>query len=324
MIAVIGTGGTISAAAESRDAPTMPRLSADELVASLGLELPRVQSLDLCREMSSALSCGHLLRLAATIGELAEAGTHGIVVTQGTATLSETAYLLDLLLGASIPVAITGAMRPATDLTPDGPANLRDALLFVHAADGHRRGVYVIVNGEIHHPRDVLKLNGASAAGFASPGVGALGYVDGGTVIVRRERPSRTRRFGGLERRVELVTASFDARPLLLEALERSDTIGVVVSGFPGRGTVPPSWVDPIRRLVASGRVVVFAVPSLQGRVVAKDGGIGSARQLREFGVIMAGDLAPTKARSLLMAALSETTEPDAVDEIFREELAEQ
>jgi L-asparaginase len=324
MITVIATGGTIASAASRREDPTMPRLGAHELVVSLGLDLPRVETLDLCCVMSSALTAEHLLRLSATIHELAMAGTSAVVVTQGTATLPETSYLVDLLLGASIPVAMTGAMRPATDLTPDGPANLRDAIIFADASAGRRRGVYVVVDGEIHHPRDVLKLNGASAAGFASPGFGALGVVDAGAVIVRRERPLRSRRFAGLERRVELVTATFDASTLLLEAVERSDTVGVVVSGFPGRGTVPPSWVAPIGRLVESGRVVVFAVPNLQGRVVPKDGGDGSARQLAELGVVMAGDLAPAKARCLLMAALYESMEAPKVDEIFRQELAEQ
>ena len=324
-IAVIGTGGTIASTTSVNRAYALPDLSPQEILAQVGDLDYDVETVDLFHEGSSALTTAHVLGVVAEVRKRVADGCDAVVITQGTATLPETAYLYDLLLGDEALVAITGAMRPASDLSPDGPVNLRDALLFVAQSVGARRGVHVVMNGEVHAPIDVLKLHGASPAGFVSPGVGVLGWVDAGEVRMRRERGRRAKSLAGLVNHVELVAAALDASTLQLDCLASDETsAGLVIAGFPGRGAVPPSWMPAVRKYIASGRPLVFAVSSLTGRALPRHGPAGTTRELAEEGAIVAGDLAPIKARCLLMALLSETRDVSALRTLVDDELGTQ
>lgn len=320
MIAVIGTGGTISSTAEVEGGAAVPRLDVAALLERAKLPQDGLRMVDFATKMSSALTVDDALGLAAQVEAAIADGADAVVITQGTATLAESAYLLDLLLGDVAPVAMTGAMVPASEIGTDGPANLRDALLFAEASRGHRRGVYVIAGGEVHSPARVMKHNGASVAGFVSYGQGPLGRVDGGELVMRLERPARTERFAGLEPGVEIVTAGLGSSTVFLEAAAAARLPGLVIAGFAGRGTVPPSWVPPLSDYVAAGGIAVFTAQSPVGRVVARHGKEGSARDLAERGVIMGGDLAPTKARCLLMAVLARTRDVGEVERAVRME----
>jgi len=323
-VTVIGTGGTIASTTTEDRTFALPELKPEEILSSLGSLRGKVDvaTVDLFHEGSSALTRQHVLQLALRIHNEFDNGSEAVIVTQGTATLPDTSYLLDLLLGDCPPVVCTGAMRNASDLSPDGPVNLRDALIFTADAVSRRRGVYVIMNGEVHAPIDVLKFFGASPAGFVSPGVGVLGWVDAEQVRMRRERRPRPRPYAGLAERVELIVTYFDAGTLLIRTIaETQEVTGLVVGGFPGRGAVPPSWVEPIGKYLDSGRPLLFTVMSLTGRALPKHGPVGATRQLHEMGAIIGGDLAPTKARCLLMAILSETSDRAEIAKLIDWEL---
>lgn len=324
-IAVVGTGGTIASTTTVTRSYALPDLGPAEILAQVGQLDYDVETVDLFHEGSSALTTEHVQGVVAEVRRRVADGCDAVVITQGTATLPETAYLYDLLLGDEALVAITGAMRPASDLSPDGPVNLRDALLFVAQSVGARRGVHVIMNGEVHAPVDVLKLHGASPAGFVSPGVGVLGWVDAGEVRMRRERRRRTQSISGLVKRVELLAAALDASTLQIDFLASDQTsAGLVIAGFPGRGAVPPSWMPAVRKYVASGRPLVFTVTSLTGRALPRHGPEGTTRELAEAGAIVAGDLAPIKARCLLMALLSETRDVEVIRTLVDDEMRTQ
>jgi len=321
-VAVVGTGGTIASTTRKDRDIAYPEVEVSDLIKAAGPAQADVVAIDLLHEGSNALTLEHVAQVAEAVRKLFADGMDAVVITQGTATLSETSYMYDLLLGDCPPVVCTGAMRPVSDLSPDGPINLRDSLLFALASADSRRGVYVVMDGAVHAPVDVLKVDGARSAAFASPGVGVLGWIDAEEVRIRRERRVRTDVFPGLDPGVELLTATLDAGPVLVDCVADSgDVTGLVIAGFPGRGAVPPQWLDPIERYLKSGRPMVFSTHSL-GRVLPKHGEKATARHLRDMGAIMGGDLAPVKARCLLMAILSRTRQPSEVEDLVAEELS--
>ena len=321
-VAVIGTGGTIASTTTSDRDIAFPELQVEEILEAAGTTDTDVVSVDLLHEGSNALTLHHVQEVVSAVKRQFEEGADAAVITQGTATLPETSYLYDLLLGDSPPVVCTGAMRPMSDLSPDGPINLRDSLQFASASVGARQGVYVVMDGGVHAPVDLVKVDGTRSAGFASPGVGVLGWIDAGEVRIRRERRVRQEPFPGIESGVELLTATLDASPVLIECVASSPEVsGLVISGFPGRGAVPPAWLDAIEMYVGSGRPLVFTVPSV-GRVLPKHGEKATARHLLDLGAIMGGDLFPIKARCLLMAILSRTPDLGEIESLIKEELS--
>lgn len=277
-VSVIGTGGTIASTTVPGRDIALPELTPADVLSRFDLPDVTVTPIDLLHHGSNTLTVDHLLTVVKEVRVQFAAGADAVVITQGTATLPETSYLYDLLLGDCPPVVCTGAMRPMSDLAPDGPGNLRDSLAFAVASVDVRRGVYVVIDGGIHAPIDVLKLHGATSAGFESPGVGVLGWIDYGQVRIRRERRVRRRTFDGLVREVELLYAAFDASPTVVDCIQRSEEVrGLVVAGFPGRGAVSSDWMEPLTRYLGSGRPLLFTVPSLTGRVVAKHGAKATA-----------------------------------------------
>ncbi|TXS14252.1 asparaginase, partial [Streptomyces sp. adm13(2018)] len=169
-VTVFTLGGTISA--RGGDAA---RMSGREVLAELGGDHDIVLH-DFRRVPSSTLTHADLAALAAEIRTTVAAGS-GAVVVQGTDTLEETAFLLDLLCTTERPVVVTGAMRRPDLPGADGPANLAAALAV--AADPACRdlGVLVVMADEIHAARHARKTHTTSVATFASPGTGPLGHV---------------------------------------------------------------------------------------------------------------------------------------------------
>lgn len=324
-IVIVGTGGTIASTTRPERNVALPELTPNDVLGVLKGHHAADDVIveDMFHLGSHALDASHIDGVVAQLQRHFEDGVEGAVITQGTASLPETAYLYDLRLGDCPPVVVTGAMRTHSDLSPDGPVNLRDSLLFVRESADARRGAYVVANGEVHAPIDVQKVNGASPAGFASPGVGVLGWVDAENVRMRRERRERARSFPGIDTAVDLVYVSVAARPTVIECLAAEEQgHGLVLGGFPGRGAVPPSWMPSVRAYLQTGRPVVFTVTSQMGIAYPKHGPDGTARDLANAGVIMGGDLGPRKARCLLMAALSETTAKADLTRIFETELS--
>ena len=190
-ICILTTGGTIAGAAARSDALTGYRagaLSAGELLAAVpeiadvcAIDSEEVSAID-SKDMTEAV----WLHLAARIEAALAAGAAGVVVTHGTDTLEETAYFLQLVVKSENPVVLTGAMRPATALSADGPLNLLDAVRLAASPKAHGQGALVVLNGEIHSARDIQKVHTTAVQAFVSPDVGALGRMEDGTPHFRR------------------------------------------------------------------------------------------------------------------------------------------
>lgn len=304
-------------------AGVVPALSAAQLVeavpglAEAGIE---VEVVDFRRLPSASLGFADLLELAGRIGgRLARGGVDGVVVVQGTDTLEETAYLLDLFHTASVPIVVTGAMRNPTLAGADGPANLLAAVRTAAHPASRGRGVLVVLADQIHAAGRVRKTHTTSVCAFASPDSGPLGLLTEGVpgflwgpvdrfaldLAAVRARPS-----------VPLVTVVLGDDGLLLRGLAgRAD--GLVVAGA-GGGHVPRGLVSVLGDL--AGRMPVVLASRVGGGPVlgATYAYPGSERDLLERGLVSAGFLDPFKARVLLWALLACGADRDAVVSAFR------
>jgi L-asparaginase len=254
------------------------------------------------------------LALAARVGEqLRRDDVDGVVVTHGTDTMEETAYLLDRTLAGEKPAVLTGAQRTADMPDADGPRNLRDAIAVAADPASRGRGALLCFAGEVHAAREVRKVHTSALAAFASPGYGPAGHVDGGRARFRR-RP---------ERRPPLVPAGAEApRVDLLRLHAGSDGRFVrhaaetgaraIVLEATGRGNANERVVDAVREAIASGVPVVVCSRCAEGRVEPLYGR-GGGRDLEDAGALFAGDLAGPKARVLLQLAFSAGADPATV-----------
>ncbi|MFE3069614.1 asparaginase [Streptomyces sp. NPDC059247] len=298
-VTVFTLGGTISA--RGGDAS---RMSGREVLDGLGGGHDVVLR-DFRRVPSSSLTHADLAALAAEVRDTVADGS-GAVVVQGTDTLEETAFLLDLLCTTERPVVVTGAMRRPDLPGADGPANLAAALAVAADPACRNLGVLVVLADEIHAARFVRKTHTTSVATFASPGAGPLGVVvEGGPRLLLRPAVPSTPHPLTLDPavRVALVTLSQGDRGELLEAVDDRFQ-GLVVAAF-GAGHVPGWLVEPLADLAT--RVPVVLASRTGGGTTLTDTyrGPGSEYDLLHRGLIPAGPLDPAKARVLLHALLS-------------------
>ncbi|MDF3289071.1 asparaginase [Streptomyces silvisoli] len=314
-VAVLTLGGTIAMTADPSTGAVRPALSARQLLdtvpglTALGVSL-RVR--DIRNLPGASLSLADLDGLHTAIEAESADGADGVVVVQGTDTIEETAFYLDLLHRSDIPVVVTGALRNPTQPGPDGPANLYAAVVAASSARLRGAGCVVVLGDEIHAARTVTKAHSTSPAAFTSPGSGPLGLVAEGRVWSHHGLPYRTsaRLTGDVVRdgvRVLLHTVTLGDDGLALELLldgAADRCHGLVVAGF-GVGHVPEAAVAPLERLAARIPVVLTSRTGAGPVLAATYGFPGSERDLLSRGLIRGGDLTPYKARLLLHRLLA-------------------
>lgn len=315
-------GGTIAMAGD--DAGVVARLGGDELLADLPADDVEIDVRDIQAAPSAALSFTDVLQVVDTAERAVAEGAVGVVLTQGTDTLEETAFLVDLTWTDDAPFVLTGAMRNPTLAGADGPANLRAAVGVAASPDVRGRGAVVVFNDELHAPRHVRKTHSSSPATFASPDLGPLGHVVEGVPRMLADVPRPTPLIGVSRvalaaTRVALYTSVLDDDETLLAALLASGTHGgVVVAGF-GVGHVAPV-LAPVLGALAAELPVVLCSRTGAGSVARHTyGAPGSERDLLARGLVDGGFLHPYKARVLLRLLLAAGADDDAIDAAFAE-----
>lgn len=318
---VLSLGGTIAMASQAgRKDGVAPRLTAADLVAAVP-ELAQEAVLELqdFRQVPGAwLDVDDITALAELLNMHAASGAAGFVITQGTDTLEETAYLLDLLYDGAAPVVLTGAMRNSEMAGADGPANLLAAVRTAVSAQARDLGVIVAFADELHAARHVQKVHSTSTAAFQSPAAGPIGHLLEGQprfhFTLRRHAPV------GLPvvrpAAVEVVEATLGSTGILLDAA--ADNVdGLVIAAF-GGGHVPRTWVDRLDKIAARVPVVLSSRTGA-GSVLTRtyDFGPGSETDLFSRGLISGGALEPRKARLLLLALLRAGADPSTIREVF-------
>ena len=308
-IVVLGTGGTIagtSSVAGANVGYTAGQIGVEALLAAIpGLQqaaggklaaeqLAQIDSKDMGFEVWTRLA----QRCAA---HLADASVAGIVITHGTDTLEETAWLLHQLLDASKPVVLTCAMRPATALAPDGPQNLLDAVCL--AVDPTARGVLMVAAGVVHGAREVSKVHPLRLDAFASGDTGPLGWMEAGRVrwacgqAPQAAKPPHAALLVVLDAvawpRVEIVLSHAGTDGALVDWLLEKGVDGVVVAAT-GNGTLHQALEAALARAVDAGVAVRVASRCPEGRML----------DLHDAPWQSAEGLSPVKARVSLLLEL--------------------
>ncbi|MFE9203024.1 asparaginase [Micromonospora sp. NPDC007230] len=307
-VALFTLGGTIAMAGTSGQG-VVNRLTGAELTAAVpGLADVPLDIHDVQAVPSAALTYRQVLDLVDAAGAAVAAGATGAVVTQGTDSLEETAFLADLVWPHPAPLVLTGAMRNPTLAGPDGPANLLAAARVAAAPAARDLGVLVAFNDEIHAARHVRKTHSTSTATFASPNAGPLGHVIEGEVRLLTRAPRRAPlppadvdRLAAT--RVALHTVTLDDDVALLEAVARN-LDGLVVAGF-GVGHVPPDFAPALGALAERMPVVLTSRTGAGSVLRHTYGAVGSETDLLRRGLICGGLLDPYKAKVLLRLLLA-------------------
>ncbi len=308
MIVLLFTGGTISMRFDAAEGGAVPTLSGDDIVAATpGLaEVAEIEVEQWGRHPGPHMTVERMWALRNRIAEhLARPEVQGVVVTHGTDTLEESAYLVARSLPPEKPVVFTGAMRPASTLGWDGPSNLLDATRVAASDDSRGNGTLVCIGEHIHSALEVGKTHTEARDAFESPGLGALGEVDEGEVIYHRALLTMASPIVPPEPAgpVDLVLAYAGADSRLLDASRESGARAVVLSAM-GRGNVPPAMMDGVRRWIESGHPVIVSSRAQRGRVGPSYAYPGGGRRLLDAGAIFAYGRRPGQARIETMLAL--------------------
>ena len=246
-------------------------------------------------------------------------GSSGIILTQGTDTIEEFSFLLDLLWDRPEPFIVTGAMRHPSSLGADGPANLYGAALVAVDSKARGQGVLVVANDEIHRARYVHKSHTMLTSTFVSSNWGKVGLIAEGRVHLHK--PYERYLLSDLHwkqdcAQVALIQISLDEPLSYLADLPSYGYRGVVVAGV-GSGHTTSRQAEALKAL-ASQIPVVIASRTGEGPILEQTYGYpGSEKDLLPAGIISAGILPPLKARLLLMALLSSDLKSDDIAERF-------
>ncbi len=243
----------------------------------------------------------------------------GVVVTHGTDTIEESAYLNARTITPEKPIVFTGAMRTASELGWDGPSNLFDAVRVAASEESQGYGVMVTISGRVFAGLDVTKAHTHLLDAFESPGLGPIGVIDDGNVIFRRALPPAPPLLvpPSPTLPIDIVAAFAGADSRLLDA-SRGEALGVVVAAM-GRGNVPPAMVPGIERWVGAGKPVVVASRAMRGRVGRTYGYPGAGRRLHDLGAVFAGSRRPQQARIELSLALGAGLTATEVRRLFED-----
>lgn len=320
-VTLLATGGTIASAKNANASAVTAGISGEDLLASLheapeGISV-RVENFEAAG--SYALDLETIHRLCARIDVvLADPAVDGVVVTHGTDTMEESAFLAWCLVASDKPVVFTGAQRHAGQTDTDGPRNIADALRVAASSALHGVGAVILFEGDIHGARYVTKAHTARVDTFRSVGQGKLGEVDMGRVYLY-QKPAQPRpgiSVSRIDPDVELIALGLGSSPRVMKVAAAQGASGIVLSAF-GRGNAPKGFAVEVEALVAQGIPVIVASRCHEGRTHAIYGNDSGGVTLVDAGACLAGDLSAIKARLLLAALLGAGCGMDEIAHYF-------
>lgn len=319
---IVFTGGTFSMKIDESTGGAVPHFSGSDLIDMMPevRDLANIAIHDFGKYPGPHMTPELMLTLARKLQEFIDRDKpDGIIVTHGTDTLEETAYLLDLTVKTSAPVVVIGSMKNSSEPDWDGPRNLKDAVSICLNENSRDMGVLVCLNGEINAASEVTKTHTDNIETFHSLDFGALGFVDRGRVIFNRmPRKLEKLKAAGINPRVDLLKcyAGMDDRFFRFSADNGAE--GLVVEAM-GVGNVPPAAYEGIKYAVEKNIPVVLVSRCPAGETLDIYGYPGAGKWLHSIGVIFADFLNGQKARIKLMLALSITNDAKQLKTIFEE-----
>ncbi len=322
-IVIVATGGTIAGSAESTTAAGYKSgaVAVDTLINAVpqmkkfadvrGVQVSSVGSQDMNDEL--------WVKLATEVnGLLAKSDVDGVAITHGTDTMEETAYFLNLVVKSDKPVVLTGSMRPSTSLSADGPLNIYNAVGVAGDPRAKGRGVLVVANDDIHGARAITKRHTTDVETFVSPEAGLIGVC----LFDDREfsrSPARAHTTatpfkvaaGQTLPRVDVIYAHAGMSPDLIDAAVAGGAKGIVIAGV-GDGNMTTPALEAVKRALAKGVVVVRSTRVGEG-IVRRNIEVDDDKT----GTVVSKELNPSKSRVLLKLALTQSSDPKKVQELF-------
>lgn len=320
VISIGALGGTISMTGKPGEQGISSNLGAKELAQSVpGLDQAAELRLHtLARIGSGSIRFQHLFDTLAWAQEQIEQGAQGVVITQGTDTLEETAFLLDLFWTLPQPLVLMGAMRNPQMPGADGSANLLAAVQVAAAESSIGRGAVVVMNDDIHEARRVRKAHTTHVNAFISPVFGPVGVVQENVVRYLRETPAAPRLPipGAFSGKVMLLEHSLDDDPDMITFAMEAGYAGIVVAGF-GSGHASERMRDALVDAAARVPVIMCSRTGSGSTTTSVYGYKGAEIDLQQHGILMGGWLCPRKARLLLCAAVWNGLQRQALQELL-------
>lgn len=326
-VIVITTGGTIACQADKTGAGFIPALTGEKLLDTV----PHVGSIvdfeivNYSQIPGADFSFDMLLGLAKKVTEMLNlSDVDGVVISQGTDSLEEVAYFLELVVDSSKPVVVTGSMRTPDMPGFDGSANLYDSLILAGSGETGGMGTMVVMNGKIHSARFVTKANTTHPDAFQSSNGGIVGQVVENNVFLfvrtckTKAIPIIEKNISGIKFNVPLLKVCLEPNKGLLEWMtETAD--GIVIEAM-GGGHVPSCLVEPISEATRNAIPVVITSRCGSGPLLKETYSFkGSEQSLRDAGAIFS-NLSGLKARIKLISLLCAGSNHDAMIGSFTED----
>jgi L-asparaginase len=319
-ILIVFTGGTFSMMIDESTGGAVPHYSGSELLDKIpeAKNLAEIECYDFGKYPGPHITPELMLQLSKKIKEFVEKGNYkGIIVTHGTDTLEETAYLLDLTIKTPIPIVLIGSMKNSSEPDWDGPRNLVDAIHICLNDNTRNLGVLVCLNGEINAASEVTKTYTEEIDSFHSLDFGTLGFVQNGRVIINRlPRKLETIDTDKIVTNVDMLTVYAGMNEKFFKFSADSGVEGIVVEAL-GVGNVPPAAFEGIKYAVEKKIPVVLVSRCPAGETEDIYSYPGAGKWLHSIGVIFADYLNGQKARIKLMLALGVTKDYKELKKIF-------
>ncbi|WP_455941150.1 type II asparaginase [Helicobacter pullorum] len=325
-IVILATGGTIAGEAKSDLATTGYKagsVSVDVLIKAVPelQNIANIKAEQIANIDSSNMTDAIWLKLTKRINTLLkDSKVDGIVITHGTDTMEETAYFLNLVIKSDKPVILTGAMRPATAMSADGPKNLYNAVALAGNKEAKNKGVMIVMNDKIHAAREVTKTHTLNVETFKSPNSGEIGYIIDGKAFFdsasikphTTQTPFRVDSLESLPKVDILYTYSNDGSKVAAEAFLNAGSKGLIIAGS-GAGSIHENQKNYLIELLKDKKLAVVKSSRVGSGIVPL-----SDEEVTQ-GFISANNLNPQKARVLLMLALTKTSDPQKIAQYFEE-----
>ncbi|HAR6910420.1 TPA: asparaginase [Staphylococcus aureus] len=315
---VIHTGGTISMSQDQSNKVVTNDINPISMHQDVINQYAQIDELNPFNVPSPHMTIQHVKQLKDIILEAVSNKYYdGFVITHGTDTLEETAFLLDLILGIEQPVVITGAMRSSNEIGSDGLYNYISAIRVASDEKARHKGVMVVFNDEIHTARNVTKTHTSNTNTFKSPNHGPLGVLTKDRVQFHH-MPYRQQALENVNEKlnVPLVKAYMGMPGDIFSFYSREGIDGMVIEAL-GQGNIPPSALEGIQQLVSLNIPIVLVSRSFNGIVSPTYAYDGGGYQLAQQGFIFSNGLNGPKARLKLLVALSNNLDKAEIESYF-------
>lgn len=322
-VIVLATGGTIAGTASSAadgnyQAGGVPVDTLLNAVPEVN-RIARVTGVQIASIGSQDMNDQVWMQLAKELDRyLSQDSVAGAVITHGTDTMEETAFYLNLVVDSEKPVVLTGAMRPATAISADGPLNLYNSVSVAASEKARGHGVLVVANDSIHGAREVAKTNTLTVQAFESPNMGLLGAIHYGSFRMYR-KPIKKHTSNSIFSiktikslpQVAIVFAHSNMQGELVRAAVELGARGIVLAGV-GNGNASQRAINAMKEAAENGVVIVRSTRSASGAVLRNQEVDDDMN-----GFVVSDQLNPAKARVLLQLGLTQTNDVQEIQEYF-------